>query len=545
MHHRLAFLRRLSVSSTVAATLLASVASVAAVTLAAGPATAQETPQTGGTLNVIVQPEPPMLVYGLNQQGPTQTVAGKIYEGLLRYDHALKPMPSLAESWEVSPDGLTYTFTLRKNVTWHDGTPFTAKDVVFTTKTFLPETHPRARANFSHVESVTAPDDHTVVYKLKQPFPAFINAFEVSSAPMMPAHIYEGTDYKQNPKNATPIGTGPFKFDTWVKGSHIHLVKNPDYYLEGKPYLDDIYFRVIPDAASRALALETGEVDISQYNDVEPFDVPRLKALPHLTLTTKGYEFVAPLSWLELNVREKPLNDKRFRQALMYGLDRQFIRDKIWFGLGRVATGPVNSVTAYYEPAVPKYPYDPAKAKALLDEMGLAPNGDGVRAEIAFTPMPYGETWQRLAEYIKQSWGKIGVKVNLVSTDVAGWVQKVSNWDYQATADFVYQYGDPTLGVARTYVSSNIRKGVMFSNTMGYENKRVDELFAQAAVENDAEKRRALFSEVQKILVDEVPVIWLLEMEFPTFVNKRVHNAVTTSIGTSDTFAEVWVDKKS
>ena len=541
MNNRMAFLRRITASGAVAAALLASFA------MAAGPAPAQEQEQVqrGGTLNVIVQPEPPILVLGLNQQGPTQTVAGKIYEGLLRYDHDLTPMPGLAESWEVSPDGLTYTFKLRGNATWHDGTPFTAADVVFSTTEFLPEVHPRARANFSHVESVDAPDDHTVVYTLKQPFPAFMKAFEVSSAPMMPAHVYEGTDYQQNPANATPIGTGPFKFGQWVKGSHIHLVRNEDYYLDAKPYLDDIYFRVIPDAASRALALETGEVDISQYNDVEPFDVQRLEALPHLSMTTEGYEFVAPLSWIEINTREAPLDDARFRQALIHALDREFIRDRIWFGLGRVATGPVNSLTPHYEPEVTQYEYDTEKAEALLDEMGLEPDGDGVRARISFTPMPYGETWSRLAEYVKQAWSRIGVEVTLDSTDVAGWVQKVSNWDYQTTNNFVYQYGDPSLGVARTYISDNIRQGVMFSNTMGYSNPRVDELFARAAVENDPEARDDLLGEAQKILVDDLPVIWLLEMEFPTFVNNRVHNAVTTAIGTSENFADVWVEPKN
>ncbi|GAA0573434.1 ABC transporter substrate-binding protein [Caenispirillum bisanense] len=542
MSNRLAFLRRMAASGAVAAALLAPFA--AATTVLPTAAMAQEQPQSGGTLNVIVQPEPPILVLGLNQQGPTQTVAGKIYEGLLTYAHDLTPMPSLAESWEVSEDGLTYTFKLRQNVTWHDGQPFTAKDVVFTTTKFLPETHPRARGNFSHVEKVEAPDDHTVVFTLKQPFPAFLKAFEVSSAPMMPAHIYDGTDYKQNPQNATPIGTGPFKFGEWIKGSHIKLVKNENYYQEGKPYLDAIFFRVIPDAASRALALETGQADISQFNDIEPFDVPRLKALPHLELTTKGYEFVAPLSWIEINHRVAPFDDKRFRQALSYAIDRKFIRDKVWFSLGRVATGPVNSVTAGFEPDKTHYPFDPAKAEALLDEMGLKPGAGGVRAEITLTPMPYGETWARLGEYLRQAWGKVGVKVNLESSDVAGWVQKVSNWDYQATTNFVYQYGDPSLGVARTYISDNIRQGVMFSNTMGYSNPRVDELFAAAAVENDPAKRQEQFSEVQRILTDELPVIWLLEMEFPTFVNKRVHNAVTTAIGTTENFADVWVDKK-
>ncbi len=513
--------------------------------LTAGPALSQdEQIHKGGTLNVILQPEPPILILGLNQQSPTQLVAGKIYEGLLRYAFDLSPLPGLAREWEISEDGLTYTFHLQEGVTWHDGEPFTAEDVVFTTTEFLPETHSRARANFSHVESVTAPDEHTVVFELDTAYPAFILAFEVSSTPIMPEHIYAGTDYQNNDMNDRPIGTGPFEFEQWNRGSYIHLVANEDYWQESKPYLDDIYFRIIPDAASRALALETGQADISSFADIEPFDVPRLQELPHLEMTTKGYEFVAPLSWIEINHRIEPLGDKRFRQAIMYALDREFIRDRIFFGLGRVATGPVDSVSTHYEPDVTHYSYDPDEARALLDEMGLEPNDDGVRAQVEFMIMPYGETFRRLAEYTRQALSDVGIEVDLRSTDSAGWAQALSNWDYQMSNDYVYQYGHPALGVSRTYVCDNIRKGVLFSNTMGYCNERVDELFEQAAVENDPERRQELYSEVQRILVEDVPVVWLLEMEFPTFVNTRVHNAVTTAIGTTANFADVWVEPK-
>jgi peptide/nickel transport system substrate-binding protein len=532
-------LRHLIGAGLMAATL--AVPAVSILGASAIPAMAAETPTRGGTMNIIVQPEPPILQLGLNQQGPTQTVAGKIYLGLLTYDQKLNPLPSLADSWEISDDGLTYTFHLNKNVKWHDGTPFTAKDVIFTTTKFLPEVHSRARANFAHCESITAPDDYTVVFKLKEPFAAFINAFEVASAPIMPAHIYEGTDYKANPANATPIGTGPFKFEKWVKGSYIHLVRNDDYFKPGLPYLDDIYFRVIPDAASRALALESGQVDQSQYNDIEPFDVARLKENPNLNFTTAGYEFVAPVSWLEINNRVKPFDDKRFRQAIMYTLDREFIRDRIWFGLGQVASGPLNSHTKNFNPDLPPYTQDLDKARALLDEMGLKPDSDGVRARVKFLVMPYGETFQRLAEYVKASMKKVGVEVELENTDVAGWVQKVSNWDYQFTADFTYQYGDAALGVSRTYVSSNIRKGVMFSNTMGYNNPKVDELFTAASREVDPTKRQELYNEVQRILVDDVPVAWLLEMQFPTFVNKKFHNVITTGLGVNESYDSVYM----
>ncbi|MDR3441033.1 MAG: ABC transporter substrate-binding protein [Telmatospirillum sp.] len=504
---------------------------------------AADGPTRGGTMNIIVQPEPPILQLGLNQQAPTQMVAGKIYQGLLTYDQKLNPLPSLAKSWDISPDGLTYTFHLQEGVKWHDGKPFTAKDVVFSTTKFLPEVHPRARASFAHCETITAPDDHTVVFKLKEPFPSFLYAFEVSAAPIVPAHIYEGTDFRNNPANATPIGTGPFKLQEWVKGSFIHLVRNDDYYKPGRPYLDGIYFRVIPDAASRALALESGQVDESQYNDIEPFDVASLKKAPNLEMTTAGYEFDAPVSWIEINHRVKPLDDKRFRQALMYAIDRDFIRDKIWFGLGRVATGPVNSRTRQFEPDVPKYSKDLAKARALLDDMGLKPDANGVRTHLRFLVMPYGETWQRLAEFIKVSLRQIGVDITLENTDVAGWVQKVSNWDFDLTSNFLYQYGDPALGVSRTYVSSNIRKGVMFSNTMGYSNPKVDDLFAAAAKENDPVKRQAAYSEMQRLVVEDVPVVWLLEMEFPTFVNKKFKNVITTGLGVIDSYDEVFMVK--
>jgi peptide/nickel transport system substrate-binding protein len=185
---------------------------------------------------MLVQPEPPSLMLGLNQLGPTQFAASKIYQSLLTYGTDLKPLPSLASSWSISPDGLTYTFVLQKNVKWHDGKPFTSADVVFSADKFLREVHPRTRALMNQrVESVKADGDDKVVFKLKQPFSAFILAFEVSTMPMIPKHLYDGTDYRTNPANNTPIGTGPFKLKEWKRGSYIHLVKNPDYFKPGCP----------------------------------------------------------------------------------------------------------------------------------------------------------------------------------------------------------------------------------------------------------------------------------------------------------------------
>jgi peptide/nickel transport system substrate-binding protein len=512
---------------------------LAAIALLASQAAAQA-PQRGGTMNIIISPEPPTLMLGMNQTTPTAIVGGKIYESLLRYDLNLKPIPGLAKSWEISPDGKTYTFRLQENVKWHDGAPFTADDVVFSAKKYLVEMHPRSRPIMQRAEDVVAVDPHTVVFKLKEPFAPFIMAWEPSTAPIVPKHIYDGTDYRANPANQKPVGTGPFKLAEWVRGSHIHLVRFDDYWQKGKPYLDDIYYRVLPDASARVVAMETGQAHLAAFADIETFEVPRLQALPHLEMTTKGYEYLAQMVWLDFNLRKPPMNDRRFRQAVYYAMDRNFIKNRIWFGLGSVATGPIHSSIPHYDPNVPKYPYDQKKAEAILDEMGLKRGADGVRVRVTLDSLPYGDVYKRLAEYTKQALGRVGIDVTIRAADVATWGDRVKNWDYEMTHQVLSQLGHPALGVSRLYVSSNIRK-VLFSNVNGYSNPRIDELFDKAAVEVDDAKRQAMYSEIQKILVEDVPVAWVLELDFPTFINKQFKNVVTSSIGVRDTFADVYM----
>lgn len=498
-------------------------------------ALAQE-PKAGGVVNAVIQPEPPGLMLGLIQNGPTQMVAGNIYEGLLRYSPKLEPQPGLAESWTITPDGKTYTFKLKQGVTWHDGKPFTAADVVFSIA-FLKETHPRARGNLVQLDKVEAPDDFTVIFTLKQPFGPFIGIFEVGSLPMVPKHIYEGTDFKANPANNTPIGTGPFMFKEWQKGSFIRLVRNPNYHEKGKPYLDEIYWHVIPDAAARSVAYETGKVDVLPGGSVENFDVPRLTKLKDTCVTGAGWEFFSPMSWMWLNNRSGPTANKSFRQAVMYAMDRNFAKDVIWNGLGKVATGPSASSVRFYTDAVQKYDYNPAKAKELLKEAGY--KGEKVR----LLPLPYGETWQRWAEAVRQNLQDVGINVEMVATDVPGWNQKTSEWDYDIAFTYLYQYGDPALGVARNYISSQITKGSPFANVEGYSNPEIDQLFADGAVAFPDAKRDELYAKAQKKLVDEVPVAWLLELQFPTISRCSVKNLITTGIGVNDGFRDAWLAK--
>lgn len=501
----------------------------------AAPLLAQDAqPKRGGAVHVAVAPEPPGLMLGLVQNAPTQTIAPNIYESLLVYDPDLTPRPSLAESWSVSDDELTYTFTIRRGVKWHDGQPMTADDVVFSLDVFLREVHPRWRpiAN-SRIESISKLDDHTVQVVLKQPFDPLTLAFEASMSPIVPRHIYEGTDYRANPMNTTPIGTGPMKFKEWRSGSFVHLVRNDDYYLDGQPYLDEVFYHFIPDAASRAVAYESGTVDVLSPGSVEYFEIARLARDPNTCVTSAGWEMFSPLTFVHLNVRSGPLASKEFRQGLMHAMDREFAIDALWEGYGRVATGPVASTTRFYSDQTRFYDYNPDRARELIAASGY--NGETLR----FLVLPYAEVWTRWAEIIRENLRDVGVNVELVTTDVAGWTERMANWDFEMTHQTFYQFGDPAIGVARAYVSSNIIKGSPFANVGGYSNPEVDALFDAAAVAPQAE-RAGLYQQVQALLTEEVPLLWLIEEEKPTVYRCNIKDLVTTAIGLNEGMRRAW-----
>lgn len=503
------------------------------------PALAQEG-EAGGTLNMILNPEPPTLVVGLNQQGPVLFAGGQIYESLLSYSFDLDPQPSLAREWEISEDGLTYTFHLQEGVKWHDGEDFTAEDVVFTATEFLMDAHPRWRLiATTYVEDVTAADDHTVVFTLNQPFSAFIMAFELSSFPIMPKHVYEGSDFRTNPANQQPIGTGPFKFKEWKRGSYVNLVANEDYWREGQPKLAELYFRVIPDAASRAVAFEQGTVDVIRGGDIEGFDVARLADLPGAESTVQGWESYAPLAFTVWNHRRAPFDNVKVRQAIMHAIDRDFVAETIMFGQATPATGPFSSSTRFYDDSIPAYDYDMDKAKALLEESGVTP-GDH---QIELMPMPYGSQWDRLIEYTAQQLQDLGFKTNIRSTDAGGWAQAVSDFDFDLTHNFTYQYGDAALGVARHYLTSNIVKGTPFSNNQGYENPEVDRLMAEGAAALTDEEAAEAYSEAQRLMVEDAALGWLVELQYTTIWRDKVHDLVRTGIGLNEGMGPVTIDK--
>ncbi|WP_111397136.1 ABC transporter substrate-binding protein [Humitalea rosea] len=498
------------------------------------------TPRRGGTLTTMLTPEPPILQIGVNNQGPTLIAASKIFQGLVKFSPTLEPLPELAQSWTISPDGKVYTFKLQPNVKFHDGTPMTADDVVFSVTKFHFELAPRARAIFSMIESAAAPDPHTVVFTLKQAFEPFLLMFDVTACAIVSKAAFDGRDYRQAPSVQHPIGTGPFRFAEWQRGNFIRLERFADYWKPNQPYLDAIIFRIVPDSQSRRLAMETGQTVLAHSNDIEPFDVPTLQAIPNLAVETKGWEYFSPLAWMEINHRAAPLNDVRVRRAISQAIDRSFITQRLWFGINKPATSPVASTTRFHDPAVKLPPYDPRAAMQLLDAAGLRPNAQGVRASIKHLVLPYGEVWARLGEYLRQSMRAVGIDLVLEATDAGSWARRIGAWEYETSINFVYQFGDPTLGVERTYVSSNIQK-VTFTNTGGYANPKVDELFATARTSAAPAARAAAFSEVQKLLVDDVAQVWLMEMSFPTIYDRKLHNVITGGTGVNASFDDMFL----
>jgi peptide/nickel transport system substrate-binding protein len=509
------------------------------------PAMAQ---QRGGTMVMIVQPEPSTLASYLSVAGNVCPVSCQIYEGLVSYDWNLKPIPNLAKSWDISPDGLTITFHLQSGVTFHNGAPFTSADVQYSFMDVLKKVHPRAPVVLRDLTSIDTPDPLTAVFHLSHPAPYLMMALSGYDAPILSKAQFEGTDPATNPTANRPIGTGPFKFGRWERGQYIRLDRNEHYWKPGLPYLDHIIARFIPDASTRSAALETGEAQYAAYSAVNYSDIARLKANPNLAVTTKGYEMASALSELELNEHRPPLDKKEVRQAIAYAIDRQFIIDHVQYGFGKPATGPISSAfktSGIYTDDVRRFdvPDHVAIANKLLDQAGLPRKEDGMRFAVTLDVNSFGEQWLRQAEYIKQALGAVGINVTLRSEDTGAWLRRVyTNYDYDISEPFFSNLADPVIGVQRQYVTSQIRKGVVFVNNTFYSNPQIDKLFADGATELDPTKRADIYHQIQKILVEDSPVVWLSEVEYLTVYNRKLHDATIGPLGTYQPFERAWLE---
>ena len=508
------------------------------------PSVFAETPQPGGTLTAIIQPEPVILTAALNTAAPTGTVSGNIFDGLVDYDTSLNPKPALAESWETSPDGLSITLHLRKGVLWHDGKPFTAADVKWTLENVWKTIHPRNQATFAKVKQVDTPDDVTVILRLSEPSPAILSSINSNGAQVLPKHLYEGTDILNNPYNNKPVGTGPFVFKEWKKGEYILLERNPNYWDKGKPYLDKVIYKVVPDAAARSAGFEKGEIQYGALSPVPLKDAERLAKLPGLKVETSGYEWLSPWLFLDFNVERGPLKDPNVRHALARAIDRKAIANVVWYGFAKPATSPIpSSLIAFHDPSAAKDNFDVKSAEALLDEAGFKKGADGTRFTLFIDYIPYGDDYKRTAEYIKQALKRVGVDVTIRTQDTAAFTKRVyGDRDFDLQITWFAAFSDPQIGVTRAYWSASIGKNIPWTNGSGYRNPEVDQIISRVQGEADAAKRVALFKDFQRIVLTDLPTLPLVELKFFT-----VHAANLKTLGIRGdqvygSFRDFWFD---
>jgi peptide/nickel transport system substrate-binding protein len=494
----------------------------------------------GGTL-VIASTQVPRHFNGAVQSGvATALPSTQIFASPLRYDDNWNPKPYLAKSWEVAPDGLSVTLHLVDNAVFHDGKPVTSEDVAFSIMT-IKKNHP-FQTMLAPVEKVDTPDKLTAIIRLKHPHPALLLAMSPALMPILPKHVYDdGQDIKSHPANLKPIGSGPYRLTEYKQGEYYTLEKFDKFFIPGRPKLDKIVVKLVSDSKAAMVSLENGDVNALPFV-ANVRDIARLEKLPNVVVSDKGYAAVGPLNWLAFNTKKKPLDDVRVRQAIAYAANRDFIVGKLMGGKAKIATGPIAPGSPLDEPGVEMYKLDLAKSQKLLDEAGYTKKPDGSRMTLTIDYIPGDEEQQRnIAEYLRSQLKQVGINLEVrAAPDFPTWAQRISNYDFDLTMDVVFNWGDPVIGVNRTYLSSNIHKGVIWSNTQQYSNPKVDQLLNAAAEETSPEKRKALYSEFQKIVVSDVPIYFINATPYRNVFAKGLSGLPTTIWGMMSPLDELY-----
>lgn len=441
-----------------------------------------------------------------------------IYDGLVRYkDGTLEVEPALAESWTVSDDGKTYTFKLRKDVTFHDGSAFDAEAVKFNFDRMLREDHPFYNTgpfplsfNFSTIEAVNALDSDTVEFKLKEAFAPFLSNLAYPTGLIVsPAAVEKsGKEYGRS-----PAGTGPFKFVEWQSGQRVVVERNPDYW-DGAPALEAVVFRPITDANTRVAEMMAGGLDVMV--EVPADNLATFRDDANFVVT----EQAGPHVWFAiLNAKSGPFADKKVRQAANYAVNKQVLVDNVLQGSATIAAGPIPPAFNWVETTTKPYPYDPEKAKALLAEAGVT------NPEITFYVTEGGSGMLdpiTMGAAIQADLQAVGFNVKIETYEWNTFLGRV-NPGLEGKADMAemaWMTNDPD-----TVPYLTLRTGAMPENggfnSGYYSNPKVDELLEQARQSTDQTERGKLYGEVQSIVHEDAP--WL-------FVANWKQNAVTTAL---------------
>jgi len=464
-----------------------------------------------------------------------------IFDQLVRYDKGdLTPAPALATSWEVAPDGLSWTFKLREGVTWHDGEPFTAEDVAFTFNEAVLNEELGANNGdiFEPVREVEVVDPMTVRFVLETPFSS-LPYYLAYYAGILPEHILGDAE---NPlavasfNKQTPIGTGAFRVAEFVPGSYVRLGRFENYW-GGTPKVASVVFRVVPDPNTQMAQVLAGELDMVTVSN--PALLAGVESNPNLEIIRQRqnvYYFVV------LNQNDPRLQDVRVRQALLHAIDRQAIIDSVLQGYGEIATGPIAPLLqAFYTDDVATYPYDPERARALLEEAGWTPGPDGILVkdgEPFRLEMPTGQFGYLVPAtlLVQQYWRDIGVQADVQVMEWNAYIQQMFvNRQYEAT--LAWWSTPPTPDVSPYYLSSAADTG---QNIPNYKSEELDRLLNAGRTATSEEAQIQAYREVQRYLAGQLPYLYLWYPDIITVRDARIGGMLDINNPTAFQYASEW-----
>jgi peptide/nickel transport system substrate-binding protein len=468
-------------------------------------------------------------------------ISGYIFNGLTKYDKNINIIGDLAESWNISPDGLEITFHLRKGVKWHDGVEFTSDDVLFT---YNMVTNPQIPTPYSSiygpVKKVDAIDKYTVKVTYKEPYAPALESWSIG---IIPKHYLEGKDITSPEINRNPIGTGPYKLKEWVTGQKI-VLEAFDEYFEGRPNIDKFIARIIPDTATMFLELKFGGID---FMGLTP---PQYKLQAQTEFFNKYFQkFRYPsfgYTYLGYNLLNPLFSDKRIRQAISHAINKKDIIQGVLLGYGVSCTGPFPPESWAYNPNAMDYDYNPEKALKLLSDAGWQKGSDGIlqkngkRFTFSILVNQGNEARLKTAQIIKEQLKKIGIEINIKVLEWQALLHEfIDKKRFEAVIMGWALSRDPD--IYDIWHSSKTKEGEF--NFISYKNEEVDKLLIEGRQTFDKEKRKMIYWKIHEILAEEQPVTFLYVPDALPVLHKRFKGVEKAPLGIWYDFIHWYVPK--
>ncbi len=461
----------------------------------------------------------------LTKKSSSMQVMNLMYDSLIRYDSNMNILPWLAESWQVSDDGMTWTLHLKEGVKWHDGKEFTADDVDFTFSTIMNyKTDTVYKTNTQYVSYYKAVDKYTFKVVLDQPYGHFIR---MMNFPILPKHQFESVALEDTYESFQPIGTGPYQFVTHTPLKSIELKANNSWWQDKGPYIEQIIVKILPDNQTALYALEAKEVDLVLTNVVDWEKYSSKERLKTKEFTTNYYEF------LGVNLNHRVLGNKEVRKAIAQGIDREKIIDEVLLGHAHITDVPMIPNSPLYDNSSQIYNYNRKKAKELLEQAGWKDlNGDGileketngVNMPLAFELTTNNDNIIRTqtAEMIVSQLKDIGMNVTLKEVSWDELQNNINNKKFDIALIGLNLSQNVDLSFALH--SKEIERGTNFSS---YSNAIIDDLLYKAFMEVDSTKRKEIYSELQKLIVEDLPYISLYIRTSAVVYNDKIKGDIS------------------